>query len=189
MPKRGEGYNEKSISNLKQYQRPEERLEREAKKTAAKYLDYLSDAELEIITPTKTMFDVDEQKRFIGFLDMYLKQFVKVGELETTDLVAIATLCKNHILESRILNELPIADAMTPVEKLKKENDRLTEQLAGKRSQRVDPRSNQDFTLQDLLLAYEDKKKEDIEEKKKRFQQEEEKFEGLIKSSFEDMIT
>lgn len=187
MAKRGRGYNEKSLQNLKQNRQA---MRDKLKEDVSKIEEIeLNEEELEIIIPTKALFKPEEQKRFMAFLKMYIKQFGKQSELEVSDLVAIATLCKNHILEDRILSDAEnAAEAIHPIEKLKKENAKLTEQLAATRVQRVDPRAGQDFTVMDLIAEYQTQRREDIDEKIKRYKEEEKDFEDLIKDSPEDMI-
>jgi len=189
MAKRGKGYNERSLLNLKQNKKAiRDKLKKDIAHEIGEEIE-LNEEELEIIIPTKTLFSPEEQKRFMAFLKMYVRQFGKQGELEVSDLVAIATLCKNHILEDKIIKEAEsTADAMQPVEKLKKENAKLTEQLAATRQQRVDPRAGQDFTVMDLIADYQTQRREDIDEKIRRYKEEEKEFEDLIKTSPEDMI-
>lgn len=190
MAKRGKGYNEKSLSNLKQNQNKRiKKLKEEAAQEIAEEVE-ISEEELEIIIPTKDLFKEKEQKRFIAFLKMYLKQFGGgESKLEVSDLVAIATLCKNHIYEDRIVTEaMSTADAMQPVEKLKKENAKLIEQLAATRVQRVDPRAGQDFTIMDIIDIYERQEKAAVKERLANDLKEEEYYHDKIATTVSGLL-
>lgn len=189
MPKRGKGFNEKSLKNLKQNQDARlKKLKERAAKELSEEVD-LDEEQLEIIIPTKALFKEKEQERFISFLKMYLRQFGRDANLEVSDLVAIATLCKNHILEDRIILEAAsTADAMLPVEKLKKENSKLIEQLAATRVQRVDPRAGQDFTIMDVIDIYEREEKASIKQRLESDLKEEEAFKDKISTTVSGLL-
>jgi hypothetical protein len=186
----GMAYNEKSRENLLQYRvQKSQSANDKIKKEIAKEVD-IDLEQIEIIIPTKKLFNPEEKTRFLSLYKLYLKQFSKDQKLETSDMVAIATLCKNQILEDRIYAEAEtIADAMASVEKLKKENAKINDQLAANRSQRVDPRAGQDITMVDVLDNYLKKSREDLERRMQEYQTEEQEFDGKIKSTVEEMIT
>lgn len=191
MSKRGRGYNPKSRENLVQYQAPkkkeiEEKYTREIIEETA-----LEEEHLDIIIPKTFFKGIDEQERFMSFLKMYANQFAKTGELETTDVVAIATLCKNHILEDRMLssNKDEVENVMSAVERLKRENAKLNEQLAATRVQRVDPRANQDVTIMDIISAYEKGERQSMREKMQRDSEPEKMLDGKYNTTVSGLIT
>lgn len=183
--------NPKSLANLKQNRNAKVKKQTaKAQKEILAELD-ISEEQLQVITPTKELFTPDEQKRFMNFLKLYLRQFSKGSSLEVSDLVAISTLCKNHILEDNILkaNKSDPAAAMASIEKLKKENAKLNDQLAATRVSRVDPRAGQDVTVQELVGEYDRMTKEDIRRKIREYEEEEKDYNDKISSSIETLIT
>lgn len=183
-------YNDRSRENLMQYRSKTAKTKTDKLKKEISQEIEIDEEQIEIIIPTKKLFNPEEKTRFLSLLKLYLKQFSKDQKLETSDMVAIATLCKNQILEDKIYAEADsVADAMPSVERLKKENAKINDQLAANRSQRVDPRSGQDITMSDVLEYYIKQSKEDLEERMREYEAEEGEYNDKIKTTVKDMIT
>jgi hypothetical protein len=189
-------YNPKSRENLAQYARPRRAKEREKiKKEIVKDVGLeISEEMLEVIIPAKKIFSDEEQKRFLLLFKLRAKELSDHdAKLTTSDVIAIAKLCKNSILEDRLLAASPtdgdgIASVMASINTLNKDTEKLTEKLATDRRQRVDPRAGKDVTVNDVLFMVEEEKAAG-RNKLKEMAEEENLVRGYVKSSVEDMIT
>ena len=82
----------------------------------------------------------------------------------------IISLAINGVLENRLLSvsskeieqHLSVSEA---VNKLRKHSAKLKENLSSRRQDRIDPRNKQNFSIVDLVVAYDDKKKLEFEER------------------------
>jgi hypothetical protein len=191
-------YNPKSRDNLRQYT---------AKGTSDKDKLLQSMAEqvnidpelLEVIIPSKKVFSTDEQKRFMKLVNLYFNELTSQdSKLTITDIQAMATLCKNAILEDRLLEDAnnkedktAIAEVMASIDKLKKENAKLTESLATNRNVRVDPRAGKDITVMEVLYEFDNRTEDGYEENKllHEFTEQEDKVSKLVADTVENMIT
>lgn len=200
-PRTGRKYNPKSRENLRQYSEAKNAQEKDSLiRSITEEVDLeIPEEMLEVIIPTKKVFSHEEQKRFIRLLKFNLKEIAADEKISFADIQSVAELCKNIILEDRLLadsqkkaKEDPIAivGVMATVEKLKKRNATLTETLATNRSARIDPRQGKNITVLDVLYTFDNEVQEDFQEKllAKLIQQEKE-VEGLVRTTNEDMIT
>lgn len=187
-------YNPRSRENLKQYKSvlDKKRTSKITKEIASEVK--ISEELLETIIPKKDVFKSNEQERFTLYLKAYIKEYgTKGAELTISDLDDISQLCKNKILEDRLLKEakttdIGVADVMAAIDRLKKDNVKLKEQLASTRRDRVDPKAGQMVTVMDLLEEYSRGTRESLEKKMEKYSLEEEEFEERIKSDIEDVI-
>lgn len=198
---KGRKYNPKSRDNLRQYNEANNAKDKkELVKSITDELEInISEEMLEVIIPTKKVFSKEERERFVLLLKLSLKEISSDEKISFSDIQAMAELCKNIILEDRLLehsqkrakeNPIAIVDVMAPVEKLKKRNATLTDSLATNRSARIDPRQGRDITVMDVLYTFDDDVQEDFQEKlMKRLTDEEDKVKGLVRNSNKDMIT
>jgi hypothetical protein len=188
MPKKN--YNPRSRDNLRQYQLA---TTKKAKEDIARGI--LEDVPIDenllgiIIAHKEICKNKKEEERFLDYIKEYLKEYSKKGtELTISDMDDIATLCMNNILITRMLKADNVAEVMAPVERLKKDNIKLKENLASTRKDRVDPRAGEQITVSDLLLEYE--KEQSVRRKKlEQYRIEEEAIKDQCHTSVEDLIT
>jgi hypothetical protein len=186
--------NPNSVKNLKQNRDADSKKLKDA--TLEELADRLDmEAVMQVIAPLSEIFKPEEQKRFMAYFKLYIQEFsLSDSHLTISDLDDVATLCKNKILEDRLLaasrkEPAGIAEYMPAIDKLKKENKSLKDQLAATRTQRVDPRSGKEITVLDILYEYEQRSRESLDDKLKQYEEEEQEIEGLFSSSIDKMIT
>jgi len=193
-------YNPKSRNNLTQYTRPKTEAE---KKKLLKSIAAEAEIDLElleVIVPTKKVFTDEEQKRFLKLVKLHLTELTEQGAKVTTqDMQALASLCKNLVMEDRLLEDAKtkfkqdptaIVNVMAAVDKLKKANEKLSESLATNRNIRVDPKRGSNITILDILEAYESETFGSAEERLAVLEAEEEELAGEDKyvTTIDDMI-
>lgn len=194
-------YNPKSRENLRQYSHGKQ-LTEQAKMIQAitTEIDIEIPAEmLEVIIPTKKVFSAEEKKRFLQLIKLHLKELSNDDKITFADIQNMAELCKNIILEDRLLadsqkkskeNPIAIIDVMGTVEKLKKRNATLSDTLATNRSARIDPRAGRDITVMDVLYAFDSQAQEALQSSiLTKLEGEEKEIEHLAVSSTKKMIT
>jgi hypothetical protein len=159
-------YNPKSRANLRQYSQGKQSAE-QAKMIKAITTEIeieIPPEMLEVIIPTKKVFSNDETKRFLQLLKLHLKELSNDDKITFADIQNVAELCKNIIMEDRLLadaqtkakaNPTAIVDVMATIDKLKKRNQSLSDSLATNRNVRIDPKAGGNITILDLLEAYE----------------------------------
>ena len=187
-------YNPKSRDNLRQYQAVKTK-KRQAEISKELLGEIKIDERLiELIVAHKEVCTGSEEKRFMGYITEYLREYGKQGaELTISDMDDIAQLCLNNIMITRMYksakkDDASIADVMAAVDRLKKDNVQLKKNLGSTRGERVDPREGQVRTVMDLLDDYMQGRREDLQEKQLRYAEEEEEFKDKIKNSVEDII-
>lgn len=195
-------YNPKSRQNLRQYSEPKQKAEQ------AKMIRSITDeveieipAEmLEVIIPTKKVFSNEETKRFLQLLKLHLKEISSDEQITFADIQNVAELCKNIIMEDRLLADAQskskedptaIVNVMASIDKLKKRNQSLSESLATNRNVRIDPRQSGNVTILDIIEEYERKGAEELQRKLDAMKKEEEEEvpEGSYRTRVDDMLT
>ena len=153
MAEKKRNYNPKSRENLRQFQAARQKKDKE--EITREILEEVNVDEdlLELIVAAKEVCkDKKEQDRFMSYVKEYLKEYGKKGaELTISDMDDIATLCINNIMITRLYKEAKgpdrsIADVMAAVDRFKKDNVKLKENLASTRKDRVDPKAGQIVT-------------------------------------------
>ena len=122
---------------------------------------------LDDLIPAAEMFTDDELTMFKGFVNIYMKDFDE-AQLTANDMDDIMSIATNRVLEIRLLkttkNDTDMQiDASTAIERLRKQTEKLKENLAARRKDRIDPKKFSGLSIVDLVVAY------DEEEKKKKF--------------------
>jgi hypothetical protein len=194
-------YNPKSRENLRQYNQGKKEAE-QAKmiKAITAEVDIEIPAEmLEVIIPTKKVFSNEETKRFLQLLKLHLKEISSDDKITFADIQNVAELCKNIIMEDRLLADAQtkakedptaIVNVMASIDKLKKRNQSLSESLATNRSVRIDPRAGRNLTVMDVLYTFDDEVQEEYQDKLlAKLDKEEKEVEGLARTTTKDMIT
>ncbi len=131
---------------------------------------------LKEVIPTQDMFDEEELPIYESLIDIYLKDFDE-DDLTSSDIDDLMTLATNKIMEIRILKDskgspskqLDIANA---IEKLRKQSDKIKENLSSRRKDRIDPHAYDGFSIVDLAVSFDNSKKLVLEEKARKLKEE-----------------
>lgn len=124
---------------------------------------------LKEIIPIDDIFNEDEKKIYESLVDIYMKDFEK-EDLTSSDMDDVMSLAMNRVLEIRLLKTGRDStdkqiDASTAIEKLRKQNDKIKDSLLSRRKDRVNPHEYKGFSIVDLAVAFEQKKKKALLEK------------------------
>lgn len=141
---------------------------------------------LSFLPRRKVFVDDMEEESFYRILNIFLKDF-DPDELKASDIEAIISLAKNKVIEDRLLASVnnkenspdsttALLDVSASIEKLRKHSEKVKEGLASRRSDRIDPRSKQNFSIVDIVQAFDDKRKAELKALSERFLREEETF-------------
>lgn len=127
---------------------------------------------LKEIVPLKDIFNEDEISLYKDYVDVYLQDFDE-DDLTSHDTDDIMDLAKNRILEMRLLkssaNDIEKqVDVSAALEKLRKQNDKFKENLSARRKDRINPNEFRGFSIVDLAVAFDDKKKEQLNDQIKK---------------------
>jgi len=129
--------------------------------------------------PTAEIFDDKELPMFEGLVGIYLKDFDE-SQLTANDIDDIFSIAMNRVLEIRLLkgskgNPDDLIDTSASIEKLRKQTEKLKENLAARRRDRIDPKKYGGFSIVDLAVSYDlDKKRENMDRALKMKEEEEE---------------
>jgi len=131
--------------------------------------DYDRTAISVLLPSRKVMKDAAEEKAFYRTFNYFLADFV-LEALSSSDIQDIVSLAVNDMLEQRLLalsaaDPVNLMDASATIEKFRKHSEKIKANLASRRSDRIDPRNKQNFSIVDLVFAYDDKKKEEFNER------------------------
>lgn len=127
--------------------------------------------------PAADIFDDAEKKMYDGLVAVYLKDFDE-DQLTANDMDDIISIAMNRVLEFRLLksskgNADRHMDASASIERLRKQTDKLKENLATRRRDRIDPKKYIGFSIVDLAVGFDADKKREIYDKAERFRVEE----------------
>jgi len=134
---------------------------------------------LKDVIPVDDIFEEDELKIYNSLIDIYLKDFDE-EDLTSGDMDDIMGLSMNKVLEIRLLKtskgkpetQLDISNA---IEKIRKESQKLKENLFTRRRDRINPNEFKGFSIVDLAVAFDDEKKMKLLDKTSKLQEEEQK--------------
>lgn len=124
---------------------------------------------LKNVIPANDMFEEDELEIYNSLVDLYLDDF-KNDDLSSSDLDDILSLATNKVLEIRLLKaskgnpSLQISTSTT-VDRLRKNNDKIKENLSARRKDRIDPNELKGFSIVDLAVSFDESKKLALEKK------------------------
>jgi len=121
------------------------------------------------LIPAGDVFNEDEQKLFLGLMDFYMRDF-DINQLTSNDLDDIISIATNRVLELRLLksskdNNNEHLAVSTSIERLRKQTDKLKENLASRRKDRVDPKKFTGVSIIDLAAAFDEGRKKEKFEK------------------------
>jgi len=120
------------------------------------------------IIPIEEIFTDPEVSIYQDFVDVYLADF-EGDDLTSGDMDDIMDLAKNRVLEFRLLKTARDdadrqVDVSTAVEKIRKENKVLKENLSTRRKDRINPNEFKGFSIVDLAVAFDEQKKQKLQE-------------------------
>lgn len=132
------------------------------------------------VFPTYQTLDKRERVIFNNISATYLKDFEN-EELSYSDMDDVFSLALNKILELRLLKAnktkpKALADLFIPLEKLKKQSDKLKEALSNTRRDRKKQTLKTGVSILDLAAAFDEERKIKLEEKEKRLLKREKEF-------------
>lgn len=121
---------------------------------------------LKEVIPIDDIFDAGEKKIYESLIDIYLHDFDK-DDLTSSDMDDVMSLAMNRVLEIRLLKSskgeaekhLDISNA---IEKLRKQNDKIKDNLSSRRKDRINPNEYKGFSIVDLAVAFEQSKKKKL---------------------------
>lgn len=130
------------------------------------------------VLPIDKIFNSEEREIFNNLVEVYLQDF-EDDELTSSDMDDVLDLAKNRVLEFRLLessmgNTDKQLDISAAVERLNKENKKIKENLSSRRKDRIDPNKYKGFSIVDLAVAFDEKKRERLNEQIKKNKLEEE---------------
>lgn len=146
---------------------------------------------LKNIIPVEDMFSETELGIYNNLVDVYLKDFDE-DDLTSSDIDDLMNLSVNKVLEVRLLsssknNSNDHLNISTSLEKLRKHSDKIKENLASRRKDRIDPNEFKGFSIVDLTVAFDDAKKLKLEQKARDMKLEQEVLlESLDENSCKD---
>jgi len=132
---------------------------------------------LKDIIPLKDIFDEDELPIYKSLVDIYLADF-DPEDMSSGDMDDIMSLAMNRVLEIRLLKTSKgdpdrQLDISASVEKIRKQNDKLRENLSSRRRDRIDPNEYKGFSIVDLAVAHDSERKNKLADKVKELEAEE----------------
>ncbi len=132
---------------------------------------------LKEVIPVNDLFEEDELKIYESLIDIYLKDFDE-DDLTASDMDDIMGLSMNRVFEIRLLktskgNTSAQIDIATAIEKIRKESQKLKENLFTRRKDRINPNEFKGFSIVDLAVAFDNEKKFKLSEKTRGLLEEE----------------
>lgn len=129
------------------------------------------------IIPIEEIFSEAEAALYHDLVDVYLNDF-DTEDLTSGDMDDIMDLAKNRVLEFRLLKTSKDdtdkqIDISAALEKIRKENKVLKENLASRRKDRINPNEFKGFSIVDLAVAFDEEKKFKLQEQIRKNREEE----------------
>lgn len=132
------------------------------------------------VFPTYQTLDKKERVIFNNISATYLKDFEN-EELSYSDMDDVFSLAMNKILELRLLKAnktkpKALADLFIPLEKLKKQSEKLKEALSNTRRDRKKQTLKTGVSILDLAASFDEERKAKLEKKEKELLKKEKEF-------------
>ena len=145
--------------------------------------------------PAADIFDESELATYEALVGIYLKDFDE-AQLTANDMDDIMSIAMTRVLEIRLLraskgDPTMQIDASAAIEKLRKQTEKLKDNLAARRKDRIDPKKYSGFSIVDMAISFDmDKKREMMERASKMAIGEEEvkKSELLVGNSNDEGV-
>lgn len=135
---------------------------------------------LKEVFPIQDIFDEQEEKIYNSLIDIYLNDFDE-GDLTSSDMDDIMCLAMNKVLELRLLktskgNPDKQIDISTSIEKMRKQTEKIKENLSSRRRDRINPNEFKGFSIVDLAVSFDSTRKMELEDKIRKLREEEEEM-------------
>lgn len=132
---------------------------------------------LDNLIPASDMFTEDELEMFKGFVNIFLQDFDE-SQLTANDMDDIMCIATNRVLEIRLLktardNTDMQIDASTAIERLRKQTEKLKENLASRRRDRIDPKKYSGVSIVDIVAAFDEDERTKKLNRSREFMEEE----------------
>jgi hypothetical protein len=133
------------------------------------------------------MFSEEELPIYYGLIDIYLKDFDE-DDLTSSDIDDIMTLASNKIIEVRLMksskdNASDHLNYSSSLEKLRKQSDKIKDNLASRRKDRVDLNEFRGFSIVDLAVGFDDTKKLKLELQARKMKEEQTIIEDVLEEN------
>lgn len=142
---------------------------------------------LKEIIPAKELFEDDELEIYNSLVDIYIQDFEE-DELKSSDIDDIMTIAMNKVLEIRLLKTSKgdpnrQIDISQSIERIRKQTEKIKDNLSARRKDRVDPNKYKGFSIVDLAVAFDDTKKLIMEKKARKLKKEQKKALEALKNN------
>jgi hypothetical protein len=132
---------------------------------------------LKEVIPISELFEEDEQELYESLVDIYMSDF-EGEDMSSGDIDDVMSLATNRVMEIRLLKTAKgqpdrNLDIHKAIESIRKQNDKIKENLSSRRKDRIDPNEFKGFSIIDLALAFDNEKKEKMEKKARKLKREE----------------
>ena len=127
--------------------------------------------------PVDEVFDEKELATYNKLVDVYLKDFDD-EELNSNDMDDIINLAINRVMEFRLLKEskgnvTEHVNVSAAIEKLRKHNAIIKENLFARRKDRIDPNKYKGYSIVDLVASFDEERMRKLREREDKLQKEE----------------
>jgi len=154
---------------------------------------------LKNIVPVSDLYTEEELKLYNNLLEVYLLDFDS-DDLTSSDMDDIIDLAKNRVIEIRLLKtskESPDRqlDISAALDKIRKQNDKIKENLSYRRKDRIDPHKYKGFSIVDLAVAFDEECKLKLQEKTQKLLEKEKEIlkkreeSGYVGNRFDTDVT
>lgn len=129
------------------------------------------------IIPVKDIFTEEEEKIYFALVSVYLDDFDR-SDLTSSDMDDIMSMAMNRVLEIRLLksakgNVDKQLDASAAIEKIRKQNEKIKENLFSRRRDRINPNEFKGFSIVDLAVAFNKDKQNVLKDKVRKLKEQE----------------
>jgi hypothetical protein len=119
--------------------------------------------------PAADIFEPDEVGTYEALIGIYLKDFDE-SQLTANDMDDIMSIAMNRVLEIRLLKASKgdsgmQIDASMAIERLRKQTEKMKENLVSRRRDRIDPKKYSGFSIVDMAVSFDMDKKREIMER------------------------
>lgn len=131
------------------------------------------------VIPIDDIFDGTEKKLYKNLVKIYMSDF-DIDDLTSSDMDDIFDLAKNKVMEIRLLSKLKDTNAKgldslySTIDKMKKQNEKIKENLSSRRKDRINPKQYSGKSIVDLVAAFDDSKKAEYMDKVRKMRENEE---------------
>ncbi len=141
---------------------------------------------LKELLPVEDIFEPDEQELYNSLVDIYMDDFDS-DDLTSVDVDDIMVLAINKVLEVRLLksskgNAAKHLDISASIEKLRKQTEKIKENLSARRKDRIDPKDYKGISIVDLAIAFDKEKRDKLERKVRKLKKEKDESAKELKS-------